>query len=52
VLKPRRWPEFYSVGMLNGSEAYNEINEQLLNEFKVVPVYSAYVDLRRLDSSI
>lgn len=55
MFRYNEWPALFSVGMIDQDEqnnGNNDINEQLLRDFKVVPLYSANIDLRKIDSSI
>ena len=52
VFRPRKWPEYFTVGLLDGevSDVSNTIS-QIVEQYKVVPFFSTSIDQKLLHSS-
>lgn len=52
VFRARRWPEYFTVGLFDGEAVdHNQTNEQLIEQYRVVPVFSTQIDEKILHSS-
>lgn len=52
VFRARRWPEYFTVGLFDGEAVdVTQTNAQLIEQYRVVPVYSTKIDEKILHSS-
>lgn len=51
VFRPRKWPEFFTVGLYDGDlDDVGETNSQLVEQYRVVPLYQTQIDKKLLHS--
>jgi len=52
VFRSRRWPEYFSVGLFDGEDSdVGATMEQLVEQYKIVPLFSTTIDSKLLHSS-
>lgn len=54
VFRPRIWPEYFSIGLYNGedlAEQIEETNNAIVQEYRVVPYFKTEINRSFMDSS-
>ena len=52
VFRARNWPEHFSIGLFDGeAQDFNQTNEQLIEQYRIVPFYNTKIDSKILHSS-
>ena len=52
VFRARKWPYYFTVGLFDGeAQDFAQTNEQLIEQYRVVPFYNTKIDSKILHSS-
>ena len=52
VFRARKWPDYFTVGLFDGeAQDFAQTNEQLIEQYRVVPFYNTKIDSKILHSS-
>ena len=52
MFRVRNWPEYFTVGLIDGeSNDLTQTIDQIVEQYKVVPFYTTTIDKKLLDSS-
>ena len=51
IYRPRKWPEYFTVGLLSAEDESEETTAALIQKFRIIPVNQAKVDDRVLNSN-
>ena len=52
VFRARKWPDYFTVGLFDGeAQDFTQTNEQLIEQYRVVPFYNTKIDSKILHSS-
>ena len=50
VLRPREWPEYFTVGLIGEDQNENDLNDNLIENYKITPMFNTSIDTKVYDS--